>query len=323
MRANKSLIIYHGNCIDGFTAAWALARSGKPWNEAELFPAKYGGELPDVRGRDVVMVDFCVPRDRLLGLEKQASTFMVFDHHETAQEACQGLDFCIFDMERSGAGLAWDFSMGVPRHWLIDAVEDRDLWRFNLDMTKEIHAYLATQEQTLDAWDRIAACGASDIAALGAGALAYLDAYVRNMRSRWSYRMIAGYMAPCVNAPYMGISELVGAIAEDNPECPFAMGWSMESHGRFAYSLRSRGDFDVSAIATLFGGGGHKNAAGFSAPEPPWQLPLISARPFARQLLGTLDDTSREFKHRLAEVRRMIELEAGVNPSDVELDSGS
>jgi nanoRNase/pAp phosphatase (c-di-AMP/oligoRNAs hydrolase) len=31
-------------------------------------------------------------------------------------------------------------------------------------------------------------------------------------------------------------------------------------------SLRSNGDYDVSAIAKAFGGGGHRNAAGFQVP---------------------------------------------------------
>jgi len=33
-------------------------------------------------------------------------------------------------------------------------------------------------------------------------------------------------------------------------------------------ALRSRGDFDVSAVARQFGGGGHKAAAGFSVAAP-------------------------------------------------------
>jgi phosphoesterase RecJ-like protein len=37
-------------------------------------------------------------------------------------------------------------------------------------------------------------------------------------------------------------------------------------------SLRSRGRVDVAAIAALFGGGGHHNAAGFTAVEPPDQV---------------------------------------------------
>lgn len=38
--------------------------------------------------------------------------------------------------------------------------------------------------------------------------------------------------------------------------------------GRANCSLRSNGDYDVSAIAKVFGGGGHKNAAGFNIDMP-------------------------------------------------------
>jgi DHHA1 domain len=34
--------------------------------------------------------------------------------------------------------------------------------------------------------------------------------------------------------------------------------------GEWMFNLRSNGDFDVTEIATYFGGGGHKNAAGFT-----------------------------------------------------------
>ena len=39
--------------------------------------------------------------------------------------------------------------------------------------------------------------------------------------------------------------------------------WSINREGKCLCSLRSNGDYDVSAIAKAFGGGGHKNAAGF------------------------------------------------------------
>ena len=38
----------------------------------------------------------------------------------------------------------------------------------------------------------------------------------------------------------------------------------MAGDGQAHCSLRSNGDYDVSAIAKAFGGGGHRNAAGFS-----------------------------------------------------------
>jgi nanoRNase/pAp phosphatase (c-di-AMP/oligoRNAs hydrolase) len=40
-----------------------------------------------------------------------------------------------------------------------------------------------------------------------------------------------------------------------------------DTEGRLKVSLRSIGDYDVNEIAKQFGGGGHKNAAGFVMSE--------------------------------------------------------
>ena len=44
----------------------------------------------------------------------------------------------------------------------------------------------------------------------------------------------------------------------------FGMIWYLGEENKAKVSLRSNGDYDVSAIAKCFGGGGHRNAAGFS-----------------------------------------------------------
>jgi c-di-AMP phosphodiesterase-like protein len=73
--------------------------------------------------------------------------------------------------------------------------------------------------------------------------------------------------ADCViaNAPYFAASEVAGEIAD---QTGFGACYFEAEGGRYQYSLRSRGDFDVSAIARQFGGGGHKAAAGFSVDQP-------------------------------------------------------
>ena len=69
------------------------------------------------------------------------------------------------------------------------------------------------------------------------------------------------------NAPYSFASEVAGEIAgQDGTE--FGACYFEVEQNRFQYSLRSRGDFDVSEIAKKFGGGGHKNAAGFTVWGP-------------------------------------------------------
>lgn len=47
----------------------------------------------------------------------------------------------------------------------------------------------------------------------------------------------------------------------------FGLCWTLSQTGLIAKcSLRSNGDYDVSTIAKVFGGGGHRNAAGFEVP---------------------------------------------------------
>ena len=72
---------------------------------------------------------------------------------------------------------------------------------------------------------------------------------------------IGGYRVPVVNAPYIFASELAGALAEGHP---FAATYYFNGKEE-VWSLRSRGEsgIDVSEIAQQYGGGGHKNAAGF------------------------------------------------------------
>jgi oligoribonuclease NrnB/cAMP/cGMP phosphodiesterase (DHH superfamily) len=281
---NDTIIIYHDNCIDGFTAAWVCWK--KFGYEATYIGAKYGDAPPDVSGKDVYIVDFSYPRGVLIKMEKQAKSLLVLDHHTSAEGSLRGLGFCVFDMERSGAGLAWDyFFPEEERPWLVDYVEDRDLWKWKWPSSKAVSAFIATHNQTFDIWEKLASGTVQDAWNLGSVVLSYIDRYVREMKEHARIIEFEGYMVPIVNAPYINISELVGSMAETscafhrrNTEfdtadvcenchgtgsAPFAIGWFQRGDGLYAYSLRSRGDFDVSELAKRYGGGGHKNAAGF------------------------------------------------------------
>ncbi len=276
---NRQLVIYHGNCKDGWTAAWACwKRFGAA---ADYYAAGYGSggadvQLPDVTGRDVVMVDFCTGREQLLRLKSQAASLLVLDHHKTAEAACEGLDFCVFDMEQSGAGLAWrHFHPDEPEPWQVSYAEDHDLWRFKLPESKAVNSFLAgLPMESFDAWERLLPDTAAHAATMGAAVLSYIDRYVSEMAKQARVLSFAGHEnIPVVNAPYINTSELVGHLASQDG-VPFAVGWFIGHDGAVLYSLRSRGDFDVSALAQRFGGGGHKNAAGFRGKLQPHELGL-------------------------------------------------
>lgn len=263
------LVIYHAHCIDGFTAAWAA------WTlygdrDTEYVAARYGDLPPLTAGRDVVIVDFSYPRDVMLAIGQFAKSVFVLDHHKTAEEALRGLPFAVFDMNRSGAGLAWDvLQEGATRPWLIDYVEDRDLWRFKLPCSRAVSERVGVTPQTFSAWSDLSLEMVEDVAHEGEVLLLAVESYLRSARKNAREMEWFGERVLCVNTTTQ-TSELVGLLAEDRP---FAVGWFQREDGQYVYSLRSReAGADVSALAKHMGGGGHRNAAGFTSVLGPDEL---------------------------------------------------
>ena len=166
----KPVVIYHDHCMDGMGAAWA---AWKHFNgDVELIAADYGQQPPHLIDRQVFIVDFSYS---LPVLQHMGATnnVMVIDHHKTAAKDLAMLHsagtiadfdaFCdqgggvirvLFDMERSGAGLTWDFfNPGMPRPYLIDRIEDRDLWKFHYESSRPLHSYLSSFVFSMEMFD--------------------------------------------------------------------------------------------------------------------------------------------------------------------------
>jgi oligoribonuclease NrnB/cAMP/cGMP phosphodiesterase (DHH superfamily) len=274
--AKKRLVIYHGpGCVDGFTAAWAAWR--KYGDGAEYVAAQYGGDPPDVSGREVLIVDFSYPRSALESMCRDAFGVVVMDHHKSAErdlapwltgdaDAPMNLGL-LFDMSRSGAGITWDELHGKPRPALVDYVEDRDLWSWKLSASREASAYISSFDFDFEQWDRLhdelaQPADFPRIASAGAAILRASDRHVASMVERAGRAVVGGFIVPFINTTSL-TSEIVGKLAED---APFACGWFQRNDGKFVYSLRSRQEtgFDVSSVAKEYGGGGHPGAAGFT-----------------------------------------------------------
>ena len=62
----RPLIVYHGDCPDGFGAAFAAWK--RYGDEADYVPVNHGDPPPDFRGRHVLVADFAYDRQTTLGL---------------------------------------------------------------------------------------------------------------------------------------------------------------------------------------------------------------------------------------------------------------
>jgi len=268
---NKNpLIIYHADCIDGFTAAWVAHRAIQLSDgiDCELFPAKYGDPVPLelAKNRRVLIFDFSYPREDLIDLDRVTPMLEVFDHHKSAAENCKDLDFCTFDMEKSGCMLAWDYFHPDRRApgW-IELIEDRDLWRFKINGTRAAHAYISTLPMELGSWDCLCNTRLGLVVELGNHILRYIESYIEKESREYALIQWAGADVVVLNLTHENASEMGHYLLQIYPIADFSMTYFQQGDGKWRYDLRARthDSIDVSKIAAMFGGGGHKSAAGF------------------------------------------------------------
>lgn len=262
----KPLIVYHGNCLDGSSAA--LCAFLKFGEEAEYYPATYGAKFtPETKNREVYFLDFSLKRPEMEKLE--CSKLVILDHHKTAKEELDGMSFAgIIDMSKSGAMLAYEYFAPEINIEIIKRVQDRDLWKFEYVETEVVNAHLFTLPtftvDTAQEWVQAFTSSLVDLSISGSGALRVRKAIVREAMKRKRRTILDGHQIWIANATDC-FSEIAHELCKDSN---FGVTYYVNHTGKYVYSLRSIGDFDVSEIAKKFGGGGHKNAAGFSSIYP-------------------------------------------------------
>ena len=283
----KPLCIYHGNCADGFAAAWVVREA--LGDRVKFHPGIYQDPPPDVTGLDVILIDFSYKRPIIDAMAATAHSILIIDHHQTSKadlgdllppppwhiwrNATMGDDpavsikfraAALFDMDRSGAGLAWDyFFPDNARPTLLNHIEDRDLWRFALDGTREIQANVFSHPYDFAVWDRLMHVPVETLRAEGrAIERKHFKDIAELLRIMRRPMVIGGVEVPVANLPYTLASDAGHQMATEHPSKIGVCYW--DTPGGRVFSLRSTDDGpDVSAIAKQYGGGGHAHAAGF------------------------------------------------------------
>lgn len=287
----KPLCIYHGNCADGFSAAWVV------WSyfegECDFHAGVYQEPPPDVTARDVVIVDFSYKRAVLEEMALKARSILILDHHKTAQDDLSGYEVpeptwgkhlewvkkeqdpmqwnfpplirALFDMDRSGAMITWDYFFPDEQcPPLMNHIQDRDLWLFKLEGTREIQANVFSYPYDFEVWDKL--MGTEPVKMIPEGAAIERKHHkdVAELVSVTKRRMkIGGHDVPVASLPYTLTSDAGHLMCKGEP---FAACYWDTPEGR-VMSLRSTDEgVDVSEIAKQYGGGGHRNASGFRMP---------------------------------------------------------
>lgn len=277
--ASRPLVIYHGNCADGFSAAWCFWR--KYGHAADYVAGVYQTPPPDVSGRDVYLVDFSYKAPVVADMLSRAASVTLIDHHKTAIEDLKPLFMQdswtgepkqlghFTDLNRSGATLAWDYLFpGEDRPLLLGHIEDRDLWRFKLLGTREIQALVFSHEYTFENWDRLMSADQVELLKMTAAGAAIERKHHKDVAELVGVcqrrMLIAGHDVPVASLPYTLVSDAAHKMAQGEPFA--ACYWDTPDARCFGLRATDEG-LDVSEIAKLYGGGGHAKAAGFKVPR--------------------------------------------------------
>jgi oligoribonuclease NrnB/cAMP/cGMP phosphodiesterase (DHH superfamily) len=267
----KPIVIYHKNCADGVAAAWCFWNKFK--DSMEYYEGVYGNTTPDITDRDVYLVDFSYKRDVVETICKFANNVILIDHHISALEDLWDLpakydNFSLANSTKkhSGARLAWDYVKSITKHdevrpRLLNHVEDRDLWKFELQYTREIMMAVFSYPLTIEMFDELQKYDIQDLIAEGRTLLRKqkqdIDLLIKTTERSME---IGDVLVKAYNVNYFFASDLGDIQSVDQP---FIATYYDTKNSR-VFSLRSKDTgFDVSKIAAIYGGGGHRNAAGF------------------------------------------------------------
>lgn len=312
-----ALIYYHADCIDGFGSAYsAWCHFGE---SACYHPMHHGDSwlIDEVIGRNIFILDFSFPRPELEEMARYAKSVCQIDHHASAREGWASelsteigasmatyqhtelpLKVC-FDMEKSGARLAWEhFHPEASPPLALCHIEDQDLWRFRIADTRafcialrlkpfdfaiwheliseiekadsDCYSSLLTEGKAIQRFlaveiQRLADCSLVMPISMRGDPIDPLQAIRHGtpilVEDDLAWRRIDGL---AINASALFASELGNVLAIQSGT--FGLIWQVGADGLVKASLRACGKLDVAHLAASFGGGGHPNAAGFRMP---------------------------------------------------------
>ncbi|MEK9160865.1 MAG: hypothetical protein AAB440_02410 [Patescibacteria group bacterium] len=269
----RTVILYHGDCPDGFGGAFAAWK--KFGNAAEYVPIKHGRPVPKgLAGAELYFIDFVYKKPEMNQIAAEAASLVVLDHHEGVRDVVESMPHHIYDANRSGATIAWSyFHPETPVPTLLSYVEDGDLYRFALPDAHALLSYIYTEPFTFESWDTIASDlekpeKRTEMIARGEVYRRHSDLIINELVNDAKLVKFEGHI--CYFSPTLSIfaSDLGNRLARKRG--PLALAVQARPDG-LRISLRGDGSVDVAKIAQKYGGNGHPNASAFSLP---WGTPI-------------------------------------------------
>ena len=272
MIKEKIVVLYDGaDCSDGFGGAWVAWKKFK--NKAKYIGVFHQAPVPEgIKDKIVYTIDFAYPESVTRQLMKDNISVTSIDHHISAKKAIELTKNYSYSENNSGSVLAWKyFFPDKPIPKLLKYVEDNDLWKHKLPRTEEIFLYQDLSGFNFKEWDKLAKRledpqKFKEAVSIGNALIKFRDNLIKPILEKKSEKILfEGHRALAVNSPFFA-SEIGNILTKKDVDVGVV--WKKGDNKIFV-SLRGNGKVDVSKLAQKYGGGGHKNAAGFTLPDFP------------------------------------------------------
>ncbi len=270
-------VLYHGDCIDGYASAFACYYYFKTKNikrKITYIPCQYQKSPPMLTDKKVLICDFSYKYNILKDIMKSASKLAILDHHQSAEKDLRNIpdQYKVFTMDHSGAYIAWAYFFGesnIPL--MIRYVQDNDIWKKSMPNTRAFTSYIFNLPKTFDSYEKLLSDDyiTNVVLPIGDGMQKQNDNYINEgvKKVAVNFMLIDSqlYFVGIINTSILK-SEIGNAFLISNPNVNFTICHSKNEYtGENYLSLRSTNNgTDVEILASKFGGGGHRNAAGLS-----------------------------------------------------------
>jgi len=295
-KQNYNYIIYHKACLDGFSGFFVAYTSGRLTKDVYIHEDVPSTTKipPGIDGKDVLIIDVAYRKEVLEEIFKSARSVVFIDHHISIKNDVEELHkkynkksniTIIYNDDRCGATLTWIYLFGRQEIPLfLKYVEDQDTGKWLYPKTRSFifalkcYYHLSTESKSLNKWFRL--LNKENVVKLikkGRYMKTYNDHIVninlpRHTLERFPSKKIYELNRGTFTKPgqykvavYCGhncpsVTEL-GVAAMEKINCDFCIMWvyNLDSK-KYVLSMRSK-EVDISEIAKIFGGGGHRLAA--------------------------------------------------------------
>lgn len=265
--------LYHANCQDGLGAAYAVY-CAFPTFPIKFIAVNYQEAVPQLPQEVtlIFIVDFSYSPKELdaLALQHPNAEICVIDHHASTEYLRNYVHpqvTVIFDMRESGATLTWKTLLRNAPPKILAHIKDRDLFQFTMEGTNEIWAALASYPKTPIEFFSVLHHKEENLYEQGKHIWRYHCQVVHDLAQSAIPCRLGLLPGMIVNCPPQFASDVGNYLYTKYPSKFIAL-VHVNFPNNAKVGLRSHKEYGINVcrIAERFGGGGHANAAGFSAP---------------------------------------------------------